>query len=86
MSLSYELDVQGYGITFRVCHAFLKNAILLSISLVGYVIISAPLYLVNKSNGKKNISFSKITKIENAVNKSCTPNLLFSRENRFQED
>ena len=44
MSLSYELDVQGYGITFRVCHAFLKNAILLSISLVGYVIISAPLY------------------------------------------
>ena len=61
MSLSYELDVQGYGITFRVCHAFLKNAILLSISLVGYVIISAPLY-VTPWPEKDNLVTQKIPK------------------------
>ena len=33
---------------------------------------------------KKN--FSKMTKIENVVNESCSSNLVFLRENHFQED
>ena len=46
-----------------------------------------------KKNGKPSIghdftkkNFSKMTKIENVVNESCSSNLVFLRENRFQED
>ena len=37
------------------------------------------MFLLNKT-------FSKMTKIENVVNESCSSNLVFTRENRFQED
>ena len=46
MSLSSEPDGQRRGSTFMGCHALLKIAILLNSYLVGYVIISAPLYPV----------------------------------------
>ena len=49
---------------------------------------------MNKKNGElskigqifNKQSFSKLTKIEIVVNESCSSNLVFLRENRFQED
>ncbi len=46
MSDYKKLLSQGRGCTFKVCHAHLKNAILLSISLVGVVYFLSQLYIV----------------------------------------
>ena len=50
MSDFKEVQGQGHGSSFRVCHAYLKNAILLHSSLVASVSFYPRLYISSKSS------------------------------------